>query len=217
MVAGEVFHVHSVVSECEVKFSVVHQGGTLPVPTLQTDDVITMRTVDRDSRDAKELTAINRALAPSLGLVRGVTHAQFLRSFANDSYYFLEIGACVGGAFAGGSQFDTQFLDRLVEVSTGVNLWREWAKLEAADLRDASYPPPDSFEGYAGSVVCHGQSALPDQDMNQPAVVSRFRKDDCAGLILRAATPERVQNLVEELLDAMPGHVRKDGPERSPA
>ena len=151
--AGEIFHVDSIVCECEVKFSVVHQGDKLPACTPQTGDVITMRTVDRNSRDAKELNAINRALAPSLGMVRGVTHAQFLRSHADGSYYFLEIGARVGGAFAGIGQSDRQFIDRLVEVSTGVNLWREWAKLEVANLRDTSYTASETFEGYAGNVV----------------------------------------------------------------
>ena len=198
MVAGDVFHVDSIVSECEVKFSVVHQGGTFPVRGIQTGDVITMRTVERNSRDAKELTAINRALAPSLGMVRGVTHAQFLRSYADGTYYFHEIGAGVSGASAGIGQSESQCIDRLVEASTGVNLWREWARLEAADLRDASYTPPDSFDGYAGSVVCIGEGSFPDLDMNKPAIVSRFRNSDRAGLILRAASPERIQNLIEE-------------------
>jgi len=40
---------------------VMHEGG-----------VFTTRTVDRNSRDWGELTALNAALAPSLGMVRGV-------------------------------------------------------------------------------------------------------------------------------------------------
>jgi hypothetical protein len=136
IVSGDVFHVDSIVSECEVKFSAVHQGGTRPLRTLQTDDMLTMRSVDRDSRDARELTAINRALAPSLGMVRGVTHARFLRSHTNGNYYFLEIGASISGG---------PFIDQLVEASTGVNLWREWAKLEVGNLRNVSYSAPASF------------------------------------------------------------------------
>jgi len=148
IVSGDVFHVEAIVSESEVKFSVVYQGGTQPQGTPGVRDVIAMDTVDHNSRDARELTAINRALAPSLGMVRGVTHAEFLRSHADGDYYFLRIGAGVGGAITVGGQFgecsfsDSPFIDQLVEASTGVSLWREWAKLEAADLRCLSYTLP---------------------------------------------------------------------------
>src|SRR6478735_8103687 len=62
IVSGDVFHVEAIVSESEVKFSVVYQGGTQPQGTPGVRDVIAMDTVDHNSRDARELTAINRAL-----------------------------------------------------------------------------------------------------------------------------------------------------------
>lgn len=200
IVSGDVFHVDSIVSECEVKFSVVHQGGTRPQQTLQMDTVLTMRTVDRDSRHAKELTAINRALAPSLDMVRGVTHAEFLRSRADGRFYFLEIAARVGCAFADGALIGGgPFMDQLVVASTGVNLWREWAKLEIGDLRHISYTAPDSLDGYAGCLLCLSQGVCPDVDsMNDAAIVSRVRNDHHAGLIVRAASQERVQNLLDD-------------------
>lgn len=187
-VPGDIFHVDSIVSECEVKFSVVHRSGRHPAQMPQ-DGVLTTRIVDRNSQDWKQLTAMNRALAPSLGMVRGVTHAEYLRAHADGRYYFLEIGARVGGAF----------MDELVETATGVNLWREWARLEVEDFRHTSYLVPDSFEGYAGSVLCLTQSAEPDLGMfNDPAIVTRIRKGHQAGLIVRAATPDRVEQLLDE-------------------
>jgi len=75
---------------------------------------------------------MNAALAPSLGMVRGVTHAEYIRAHADGRYYFLEIAARVGGAF----------IADLVDVSTGINLWREWAKLEVSHLRGEAYAPP---------------------------------------------------------------------------
>ena len=47
---------------------VMHEGG-----------VFTTRTVDRESQDWKELTALNASLAPALGMVRGVTHAEYIK------------------------------------------------------------------------------------------------------------------------------------------
>jgi hypothetical protein len=188
ILSGDVFYVNTIVSESEVKFSVVHWGGARRLQTGQMDEVTTTSTVNRDSRDANRLSAINRELAPSLGMVRGVTHAEFLRSPGDGDYYFLQIGALVGGAF----------LDHLVETATGVNLWREWAKIEISDLRQAAYRAPESLEGYAGSVVCPAQGPWPDLDsIAGPSIVNRIRKGRDAGLIVRAASPERVQRLLE--------------------
>jgi biotin carboxylase len=189
IVPGDVFYVDAIVSESEVTFLVVSQGGERPQMPGQMDEVITSRTVDRDGQDAKALTAINLELAPSLGMVRGVTHAEFLRSHSDGSYYFVEIGARVGGAL----------LDRVVEAATGINLWCEWAKLEIDDLRDTAYVVPESFEGYAGSVACMAQGPWPDLDsIADPSIVTRIRKDGYAGLIVRAASAERVKRLVDD-------------------
>jgi biotin carboxylase len=188
-VPGEIFHVDSIVSESEVKFQVAHQYGRPPMQVMHEGGVFTTRTVDRESRDARELTALNTSLAPSLGMVRGVTHAEFIRAHADGRYYFLEIAARVGGAF----------IADLVEAATGVNLWREWARLEVANLRGQNYELPDWFETYAGSVLCLAQTAEPDTEaFDAPEIVVRLKKHHHAGLIVRSGKPERVKQLLEE-------------------
>jgi hypothetical protein len=202
IVEGNSFRVDSIVSDCEVKFLVVHESGTRTGEIAQAGTVHTMHTVDRNSRDARELAAINRALAPSFGMVRGITHAHLIRSQVDGSYYFLEIGARVGGAFPNETYADDtfpgdSFMDNLVEAATGVSLWREWANLEIADLRHTGYAVPDSYEGYAGSVLCASQGVAPNLEaFADPAIVTRFRRGKHAALILRAASPERVRNLL---------------------
>jgi biotin carboxylase len=151
-VPGDIFHVDSIVSERNVVFSAVHRYGRPPMQVMHEGGVFTTRTVDRADRDWLELNAFNSALAPSFGMVRGVTHAEFIRAHADGRYYFLEIAARVGGAF----------IADLVEVADGVNLWREWAKIEVANLRDGAYTPPQSLASYAGSVLCLAQTAEPD-------------------------------------------------------
>ena len=98
-VPGDIFHVDSIVSEGKVVFSVVHQYGRPPMQVMHEGGVFTTRTVDRTSGDWKELTALNARLAPSLGMLRGVTHAEYIRAHADGRFYFLEIAARVGGAF----------------------------------------------------------------------------------------------------------------------
>jgi hypothetical protein len=188
-VPGKIFHVDSIVSESEVRFQAVHKYGRPPMQVMHEGGVFTTRTVDRESNDARELTALNSSLAPSLGMVRGVTHAEFIRARADGRYYFLEIAARVGGAF----------IADLVETATGINLWREWARLEVCNLRGQVYELPDSFETYAGSVLCLAQTAEPDTDgFDAPEIAVRLKKHHHAGLIVRSSDPERVRQLLEE-------------------
>ncbi len=188
-VPGEIFHVDSIVSEGRVVFSAVHQYGRPPMQVMHEGGVFTTRTVDRAGSDWKQLTELNGRLAPSLGMERGVTHAEYIRAQADGRFYFLEIAARVGGAF----------IADLVEVSTGVNLWREWAKLEVADLHGEAYVPPRPQENYAGSVLCLARTAEPDtKGFDAPEIVVRMQKHHHAGLIVRSDKAERVKELLEQ-------------------
>jgi biotin carboxylase len=187
--AGDVFHVEAIVSECDVLFSVVQKAGRAALPEHRGGGVFTSRTVDRGSRAWLELTAINAGLAPSFGMVRGVTHAEFVRAHADGRYYFLQIAARVAAAG----------IADVVEAASGVNLWREWARIEVAGLRGQTYVPPDSFEGHAGSVLCLASGAAPETaGFTAPEIVTRFGRNRHAGLILRSDDPGRVKQLVED-------------------
>ena len=188
-VPGDIFHVDSVVSEGKVVFSVAHQYGRPPMQVMHEGGVFTTRTVDRTSSDWAALTALNSNLAPSLGMVRGVTHAEYIKAHADGRFYFLEIAARVCGAF----------ISDLVQASTGVNLWREWARLEVANLRGEAYVLPPTFESYAGSVLCLAQTAEPDTAaFDAPEIVYRMKKHHHAGLIVKSEDPNRVRELLEE-------------------
>jgi hypothetical protein len=157
---------------------VMHEGG-----------VFTTRTVDRASEEWAALTALNARLTPALGMARGVTHAEYIKAHEDGRYYFLEIAARVGGAF----------IADLVETSSGVNLWREWARLEVASLRGEAYVLPPRYENYAGSVLCLAQTAEPDTaSFDAPEIVYRMKKHHHAGLIVRSDRPQRVKELLEE-------------------
>lgn len=186
-VPGDIFHVDSIVSEGQVVFSVVHKYGRPPMQLMHEGGVFTTRTVDRASRDWQQLTELNSRLVPSLGMVRGVTHAEYIRAHSDGRYYFLEIAARVGGAF----------IADLVEVGTGINLWHEWAKIEVANLRGEAYSLPHSTEDYAGSVLCLAQTAEPDtSEFNEPEIVVRVKKHHHAGLIVRSGDAKRVEELL---------------------
>jgi biotin carboxylase len=188
-VPGDIFHVDSIVSEGKVIFSVVHQYGRPPMQVMHEGGVFTTRTVDRASPHWTKLTALNARLAPALGMMRGVTHGEYIKAQEDGRYYFLEIAARVGGAF----------IVELVETATGVNLWREWARLEVAGLRGEAYLLPPAYESYAGSVLCLAQTAEPDTTaFDAPEIVHRMKKHHHAGMIVKSDDPERVRELLEE-------------------
>ena len=188
-VPGDIFHVDSIIKEGEVVFSSVHQYGRPPMQVMHEGGVFTTRTVDRSSEDWRQLTELNARLAPGLGMERGVTHAEYIRAHADGRFYFLEIAARVGGAF----------ISDLVEQATGVNLWREWAKIEVAHLRGVEYAVPAVREDYAGSVLCLAKEEEPDtSSFDAPEIVYRMKKHHHAGLIVRSQDPRRVASLLEE-------------------
>ena len=186
---GEIFHVDSIVSVGKVVFATAHQYGRPPMQVMHEGGVFTTRTVDRASNDWKELTSFNATLAPAFGLGQGVTHAEYIKAHADGKFYFLEIAARVGGAF----------ISDLVEASTNVNLWREWARIEVAQLRGKRYVLPVVREDYAGSVLCLSHTADPDTSaFDAPEIVYRMKKHHHAGLIVRSERPERVRELLDE-------------------
>src|SRR5690348_2734730 len=150
-VPGCVFHVDSIVSEKEVVFAEAHAYGAPPLDVSHGGGVFTTRSLERDCADAKALQTANRELIEGLGLMRGVTHAEFLKANADGKLYFIEIAARVGGAY----------ISDVIESATGVNLWREWAKLEvgAGKIR---YVLPPVREDYAGVILSLAKQERPD-------------------------------------------------------
>src|SRR5579863_8365333 len=186
-VPGEVYHVDSVVSENEVLFANVSKYGKPPMNVAQGGGVFTTFTVPRGSEEDSGLREINRDLIEALGLVRGVAHAEFIRAHADGHFYFLECAARVGGAY----------INEMVEAATGINLWREWARIEVAG-GDGSYKLPPVREEYAGVILSLARQEEPDTSgYNDPEVFLRIKKHHHAGLILRSTNQQRVQSLLE--------------------
>jgi biotin carboxylase len=187
-VPGDIFHVDAIVSEGAVVFASVSGYGKPPMQVMHEGGVFTTRILERASDVSHSLVEMNARLMPALGMVHGVTHAEYIRG-ADGQYYFLEAAARVGGAF----------IADVVETATGVNLWREWARIEVASLRGGKYEVPEPQGLYAGSVLCLARTAEPDTAIfTAPEIVLRLKKHHHAGLIVRSEDPERVRGLLEE-------------------
>lgn len=188
-VPGDIFHVDGIATEGKVVFAAVHQYGQPPMQVMHEGGVFTTRAVLRDSREDRDLKKINAALLPSLGLVRGVTHTEFIRSCETGEFYFLETAARVGGAF----------IADVIEHTYGINPWVEWARLEVAAMRDQPYTLPSIRDDYAGSVLCLARVPEPDTSHFDAAeIVHRMHMHHHAGLIVRSHDASRVAELLDE-------------------
>ena len=185
-VPGDVYHVDSVISENEVVFANVSKYGKPPMNVAH-GGVFTTFTVPRGSEDDRSLRDTNRELISALGLLRGVSHAEFIRAHADGNFYFLECAARVGGAY----------ISEMVETATGINLWREWARIEIAG-GDGSYKLPAAREDYAGVILSLAKQENPETaTYNDPEVFLRIKKHHHAGLVLKSSDPRRVPMLLE--------------------
>ncbi len=122
-VSGEVFHVDSIVNNGRVVFAGANRYGRPPLEVAHGGGAYVSRTVAHRSENEKKLFAINRTLVKALTLDRGAAHAEFIKGDVAGHFYFLEIAARVGGAY----------IADVLEAASGLNLWREWAKIEVAD------------------------------------------------------------------------------------
>jgi biotin carboxylase len=187
-VPGSVYHVDSVASERQVLFAEAQAYGTPPLDTSHRGGVFTTRTLPRESAETKALRDLNSKVLEELGFLRGVTHAEFLRAHSDEKFYFLEVAARVGGAY----------ITDVIEAATGINLWREWARLEVGAGRQP-YELPQTVNDYAGVILSLARQEHPNTSgYNDPEIIYRVTKYHHVGFVLRSTNPERI----EELLDS---------------
>jgi biotin carboxylase len=185
-VPGQVYHVDAIVSEGEVVLAVPHQYTQPPLNVAHDGGVFVTRTMRRDDPVAQEIIALTRQMVAGFGMARGVTHTEFIRA-ENGRFYFLETAARVGGAN----------IEELVAAAAGVNLWGEWAKLEAAYARQEPYQIPQDRGAYAGVLICLARQEWPDlSGYWEPEIVFRLNKQYHAGLIVASPEQERVETLI---------------------
>ncbi len=186
-IPGSVYHVDSVASEREVVFAEAHAYGAPPLETSHQGGVFTTRTLPRDSVDTETLLEMNRKVLDELGFLRGVTHAEFLKAHSDGKFYFLEVAARVGGAY----------ISDVIEAATGINLWREWARLEVGAGKQPYQLPPTSHD-YAGVIVSLARQERPDTSAySDPEIVYRITKYHHAGFVLKSPKPERIRELLD--------------------
>jgi biotin carboxylase len=190
-VRGDVFHVDSLAWEREIVFGEAHGYLDPPFEVYHGGGMFCTRTLPRDGEVSRALRALDREVIRALGMVRGALHTEFIRGEEDGRFYFLETAARVGGAN----------IAELVEAATGVNLWREWARLEVASARGEAYRPPEARDDSAGLLISLARQEWPDTGAyDDPEIVWRLSKRHHAGLLVRSPDSARVETLLRSYM-----------------
>jgi biotin carboxylase len=194
-VAGSVYHVDSIVFDRRVRFAVASRYRTPPMAVAHEGGIFVTQTLDADDPASSALEALNARVLETFGLRRGASHTEFIRG-EDGTWYFLETSARVGGAY----------IVDVVQAATGVNLWREWARVEIAG-ENGSYDPAPAARRSAGIILSWARQEYPDTAAyDDPEVVTRIKKRHHAGLILAGTSASRIA----ELLDRYAGRFYTD-------
>jgi carbamoylphosphate synthase large subunit len=186
-IPGEVYHVDSLVNDGRVVFAGVNKYGRPPLQVAHGGGAYISQTIPHDSAEKRKLWQINRRLIKAMRMQIGATHAEFIKSEADGDFYFLEIAARVGGAY----------IADVLEAASGINLWREWAKLEVAE--PGARPKLKPLKEHAGIILSLARQEFPDTAAyNDPEIVYRVKKKHHAGLIVRSTSHERVTELLND-------------------
>jgi biotin carboxylase len=187
-IEGDVYHVDSLVSGGEVTVACVNRYGYAPLEIAIHGGVSTSYTIEYGSEERKQLLETNNIVLNAFGLGKGATHAEFIRNQINGEFYFLEIGARVGGAYTA----------EAYQAASGLNIWQEWARIEMSPDDEPYVSIPLRFD-YGGIVVSLAKQEYPDtSSYTDTEIFYRAKKQHHVGLVLRSSSLKRVKELLEE-------------------
>lgn len=186
-IAGNVYHVDSVVEGGKVVTCGVSQYGKPPFEVSHYGGVFTTSIVPYRSKTRKELEKLNTQLLEAFKYERGVSHAEFLQSAEDGKFYLLEVACRVGGAY----------IANVLEHACNFNLWREWARIETA-TEEKPYKAPKLRKDFAGVALALANQDKPDTShYTDEEIVYRVTKPKHVGLIFYSQKQDRVSELLE--------------------
>ncbi len=185
-IAGNVFHVDSVVYGGKVMVCGVSQYGTPPFSVSHYGGVFTSSIVPYKSADRLKLERLNTELLKAFNYQQGVSHAEFLQSSDDGKFYLLEVACRVGGAY----------IANVLEHACNFNLWREWAKLETSTPANP-YKLPKLRKDFAGVALALANQDAPDTSQYvDEEIVYRVSKPKHVGLIFYSKKQKRLEELL---------------------
>lgn len=186
---GDVYHVDALSVDGKMIFGRVSQYLSTPFEVAHGGGIFRSYTIAFGSENDGALQALNARVLQAFGMKFSASHSEYIHCHEDGKFYFLETSSRVGGAH----------LAEMVEASSGINLWKEWAKIESAMASDQAYELPEVRRDYAGIVVSLSRFEWPDMNsFTEPEIVWRMNKKHHVGLIVQSDRKERVLDLLDQ-------------------
>lgn len=185
---GRVYHVDSLSFERQIVFSRASQYLATPMEVAHGGGVFRTVNLAPGQPATQALYALNERVLAAFGMRHSASHSEFIQSDDDGDFYFLETASRVGGAH----------IAEMVEAASGINLWREWARLEHAAALDEPYMVPEPANHYAGLIVSLARQQWPDlSGFADPEIVWRMQREYHVGLIVCCDEPARIRTLLD--------------------
>lgn len=186
---GDVYHVDSISYNGIVIFSWNSKYLAPPFDVAHGGGIFRSVTVPFDSSEEHALQTLAVDLLKAFGLKHSASHTEVIRCHDDGKYYFLETSSRVGGAH----------LSEMVEASSGINLWKEWARMETAEAKGENYKLPPVRKEYSGIIISLARQEWPDLSVfNDPEIVWRMHEPHHVGLVVRSKSREKVLELMDK-------------------
>ncbi|MCA0365812.1 MAG: ATPase [Bacteroidetes bacterium] len=186
---GDVYHIDSLIIDSKIVFERCSQYLSPPFDVAHGGGIFRSVTVEHGSIDDEALSLINHQVMNAFGMRFSAAHTEVIKCHADGNYYFLETASRVGGAH----------LAEMVETSSGINLWKEWAKIETAVAEKKKYILPKVEKSYSGIIISLSSQQWPDMSpFNDPEVVWVMNEEYHVGLIVKSSERKRILELLDK-------------------
>jgi len=185
---GDVYHVDSLVYNKEIVFTCCSKYLAPPMKVSHEGGVFRTKTLNRYSDESVALNEINTQVLNNFGLKNGATHSEYIKG-QDGKYYFLETSSRVGGAH----------IPDLVEAATGINIWREWARLENVILKNKTYEIGKPTGFFAGLIIALAKDLRPETSEFESEEVAKFLTMDYhIGIVYKSDNEAKIQDRLDE-------------------
>jgi biotin carboxylase len=186
---GDVYHVDALSLDKKIIFARASRYLATPMEVAHGGGVFRSITENFGSKDEKALLKMNEQVMKAFGMNYSASHTEFIKSKEDGKFYFLETASRVGGAN----------LAEMVEYSSGINLWREWANIEIAVARGENYVLPPVRNDYSGIIVSLSRFEHPDNSsFTDKEIVWRMYKEYHIGLIVQDKKEAKILELLDQ-------------------
>lgn len=191
---GDVYHCDSLILDKKVIFSITSKYLATPMEISQGGGVFRSSNILYGSDDDKAIKEVNEQVMKGFGLKHGAAHTEFIKCNEDGEIYFLETSSRVGGAH----------LAEMVAAASNINLWKEWAAIEDALVKEKKYKLPKVKKEYAGIVLTLSKYQHPDlSSFSDPEVCFKVPLDYHAGLIIQSDNNGWILELLNDYVDRL--------------